>query len=89
MDKLSWLGYCVLDYVIGYMWGIVGIFFNIDYVLVEDVRIWVSFWNLKYENKILMKESYCDVYGIVLIYVNVEDLKKGKVMVEELMNNYL
>ena len=35
-----------------------------------------------------MKESYRDAYGTALIYANAEDLKKGKVTVEELMNNY-
>ena len=88
LDKLSWSGHRASDYAIGYMWGTAGILFNTDHVPVEDARTWASLWNLKYENKILMKESYRDAYGTALIYANAEDLKKGKVTVEELMNNY-
>ena len=88
LDKLSWSGHRASDYAIGYMWGTAGILFNTDHVLAEDARTWASLWNLKYENKILMKESYRDAYGTALIYANAEDLKKGKVTVEELMNNY-
>ena len=40
--------------------------------------LWASLWNLKYENKILMKESYRDAYGTALIYANTEDLKKAR-----------
>ena len=88
LDKLSWSGHRASDYAIGYMWGTAGILFNTDHVPAEDARTWASLWNLKYENKILMKESYRDAYGTALIYANAEDLKKGKVTVEELMNNY-
>ena len=88
LDKLSWSGHRASDYAIGYMWGTAGILFNTDHVPAEDARTWASLWNLKYENKILMKESYRDAYGTALIYANTEDLKKGKVTVEELMNNY-
>lgn len=52
--------------------------FNTDHVPVEDARTWASLWNLKYENKILMKESYRDAYGTALIYANAEDLKKAR-----------
>ena len=76
------------EIIIGYMWGTAGILFNTDHVPAEDARTWASLWNLKYKNKILMKESYRDAYGTALIYANAEDLKKGKVTVEELMNNY-
>lgn len=76
LDKLSWSGHRASDYAIGYMWGTAGILFNTDHVPVEDARTWASLWNLKYENKILMKESYRDAYGTALIYANAEDLKK-------------
>ena len=88
LDKLSRSGHRASDYAIGYMWGTAGILFNTDHVPAEDARTWASLWNLKYENKILMKESYRDAYGTALIYANTEDLKKGKVTVEELKNNY-
>ena len=32
-----------------------GILFNTDHVPAEDARTWASLWNLKYENKILMR----------------------------------
>ena len=35
-----------------------------------------------------MKESYRDAYGTALIYANAGNLEKGKVTVEELMNDY-
>jgi len=88
LDKLSRSGHRASDYAIGYMWGTAGILFNTDHVPAEDARTWASLWNLKYKNKILMKESYRDAYGTALIYANAGDLKKSKVTVEELMNNY-
>lgn len=65
-----------------------GIPFNTDHVPAEDARTWADALRSN-ENKILkVKESYRDAYGTALIYANAEDLKKGKVTVEELMNNY-
>jgi len=77
LDKLSWSGHRASDYAIGYMWGTAGILFNTDHVPAEDARTWASLWNLKYENKILMKESYRDAYGTALIYANAEDYAAG------------
>ena len=85
LDKLSRSGHRASDYAIGYMWGTAGILFNTDHVPAEDARTWASLWNLKYKNKILMKESYRDAYGTALIYANAGDLKKSKVTVEEEM----
>ena len=88
LDKLSQPGRRASDYAIGYMWGTAGLLYNTDHVPAEDAKTWASLWNLKYKNKILMKESYRDAYGTALIYANSKNLKEGKVTVEELMNNY-
>ena len=88
LDKLSQPGRRASDYAIGYMWGTAGLLYNTDHVPAEDAKTWASLWNLKYKNKILMKESYRAAYGTALIYANSKNLKEGKVTVEELMINY-
>lgn len=42
----------------------------------------------KFKNKLLMKDSYRDAYGTALIYANRDRIKRGKVTVERLMNDY-
>lgn len=88
LDKLSQPGRRASDYAVGYMWGTAGILFNTDHVPVADARTWASLWDWKYENKILMKESYRDAYGTALIYAHAPQLKTGERTVEQLMNNY-
>lgn len=88
LNKLSQPGRQAVDYAVGYMWGTAGILYNTKHVPARDARTWASLWNPKYKNRLLMKESYRDAYGIALIYANADKLKQGKVTVEELMNDY-
>lgn len=76
------------DYAVPYMWGTTGLLYNRKFVPEEDVRSWACLWDHKYKGKILMKDSYRDVYGTAIIYANRERLAKGETTVDELMNDY-
>ena len=88
LNQLSQPGRKAENYAIGYMWGTAGLLYNTQYVPTEDAQTWKSLWNPKYNQKILMKESYRDAYGTALIYANTDNLAQGRVTVKELMNDY-
>ncbi len=50
-------------YSVPYTWGVVGIFYNKDYVK-EPVDSWKILWNKKYSGKILMFDNPRDSFGI-------------------------
>lgn len=88
LSKLDCHGHRTSDYAVPYMWGTTGILYNRKFVPEEDVHSWSCLWNPKYRGKILMKDSYRDVYGTCIIYANRERLAQGEVSVDELMNDY-
>lgn len=59
-----------------YMWGTVGIMYNVDKVSPEDVNGWDLLWNKKYKNKILMKDSIRDSVFIATIYAYRDELEQ-------------
>ena len=77
----------VTDYAVAYMWGTAGTLYNTDLVTEEEALECSNLWNPKFSNKILMKDSYRDCYGLAIIYANKERLAKGEVTVEQLMND--
>lgn len=88
LKKLNTPEHKTSDYAVPYMWGTTGLLYNRKFVPEEDVRSWACLWDPKYKGKILMKDSYRDVYGTAIIYANRERLAKGEVTVDELMNDY-
>ena len=66
------------DYAVGYMWGTVGMIYNPKYVSDEDVKSWHALQNPAYNNKILMKDAFRDVYTALLIGLNREALDAGE-----------
>ena len=74
-------------YSVAYMWGTTGILFNPEFVSREDASTWAVVKNPKYAKKILLKDAPRDVYGPVLIYLRQEELKSGKVTLQELMSD--
>lgn len=87
LNKLSQPGMKTTDYAVAYMWGTAGLLYNTNYVKHEDVESWQCLWNPKFRNRILMKDSYRDAFGTAVIYAHADDLAKGKVTVEDLMND--
>ena len=51
-------------YSVPYTWGLVGIFYNKNYVTEEEASSWSVLWNPKYQGKILMFDNPRDAFGI-------------------------
>ena len=87
LNKMSFDERKVTDYAVAYMWGTAGVLYNKGLVTEEEALTCGSLWDPKFNNKILMKDSYRDCYGLAIIYANTERLQKGEVTVEQLMND--
>lgn len=86
-DELSLPNRKTSDYAVGYMWGTAGILYNTRFVQPDEVSSWKCLWNKKFNQKILMKESYRDAYGTALIYANADNLLSGRKSIQEVMND--
>ena len=75
------------DYSVAYMWGTTGIIYNSDTVTEEEASTWEVLRNPKFAGKILIKDAPRDVYSPVLILLRQEEIKSGKVTIEELMRD--
>ncbi len=75
------------DYAVAYMWGTAGLLYNTEYVSADEVKTWGILWDDKYEQKILLKDAYRDIYGTGAIYLHRDELASGKVKLEDVMNN--
>ena len=53
-------------YSVPYTWGLVGLFYNTDYVTAEEAQSWSLLWDEKYAGKILMFDNSRDSFGIVM-----------------------
>ena len=74
-------------YSVAYMWGTSGIIYNTEKVTPEEAGTWDIIRNPKFAGQILIKDAPRDVYGPVLIYLKQEELKAGKVTLQELMSD--
>ena len=77
----------VSDYTVGYMWGTTGFIFNPQFVNREDLVSWGAVLNPKFENRILMKDAFRDVYSVLVLYAFAEQIEKGEVNRDELVRN--
>jgi spermidine/putrescine transport system substrate-binding protein len=75
------------DYAVGYMWGTTGFLYNTKYVTREEADTWNSLWNKKFDQKLLIKDAFRDVYSPLLIFANQERIAKGEVTLDELMHD--
>ena len=73
------------DYTVPYMWGTSGIIYNTKYVTDEEASSWAILRNPKFANAILIKDAPRDVYSPILMYLKQDEIKAGKVTVEDLM----
>ena len=53
-------------YSVPYTWGLVGLFYNTDYVTKEEAQSWNVLWDEKYAGKILMFDNSRDSFGIAM-----------------------
>lgn len=77
----------VSDYTVGYMWGTTGFIFNPQYVNAEELASWDALLNPKFENRILMKDAFRDVYSVLVLYAFREQIEKGEVTRDELVRD--
>ena len=87
LNKMSFDERKVTDYAVAYMWGTAGVLYNTALATEEEAWTCGSWGSPKFNNRILMKESYRDCYGLAIIYANMERLQNGEVTVEQLMND--
>lgn len=77
----------VADYTVGYMWGTTGFIYNPQYVDVADLQSWDAVLNPKFENRILMKDAFRDVYSVIVLYAYRDQIAAGEVTRDELVRN--
>lgn len=75
------------QYSVAYMWGTTGIIYNPKFVTREEALTWDVIRNPKFAGKILIKDAPRDVYAPVLIYLKQNELKSGKVTLQDLMRD--
>ena len=77
----------VSDYTVGYMWGTTGFIYNPQFVNREDLQSWAAVLNPKFENRILMKDAFRDVYSVLVLYAFHEQVENGELNRDELVRN--
>ena len=75
------------QYSVAYMWGTTGIIYNPKFVTREEASTWDVIRNPKFAGKILIKDAPRDVYAPVPIYLKQNELKSGKVTLQDLMRD--
>ena len=75
----------VSDYTVGYMWGTTGFIFNPQFVNREDLMSWGAILDPKFENRILMKDAFRDVYSVLVLYAFADEIAAGTVNRDELV----
>lgn len=70
-------GIVAKDYTIGYLWGNTGVLINTKYVNPEDVYSWKFLFDPKFRGKVIMKDSFSDIYNIFINYAFYDDIKAG------------
>ena len=84
-DKMEGCGKNANDYSVGYMWGTTGILYNAKYVTDEEASTWDVLRNPKFADKIFIKDSARDVFSQIILLLRQDDIKSGKVTMDELM----
>ena len=77
----------VSDYTAGYMWGTTGFIYNPQFVNREDLVSWAAVLNPKFENRILMKDAFRDVYSVLVLYAFHDQIEKGELNRDEVVRN--
>lgn len=75
------------DYSVAFMWGTTGILYNAKYVTDEEASSWEILRNPKFAGKIFVKDAPRDVFSPVLMYLKQDELKSGRLTLDELMQD--
>ncbi len=73
-NKITWDGNKLSEYATAYMWGTLGLVYNPEIVLEEDMNSWLSLWKDEYKNKSTIKDSVRDSYFIGIAGAYKEEL---------------
>jgi spermidine/putrescine transport system substrate-binding protein len=79
-------------YAIGYMWGFLGILYNIDKVeakgITEDeIQSWEILFNSQFKNEVYMKDSIRDTFAALAIYAYRDELASGATTVDTVLKD--
>jgi spermidine/putrescine transport system substrate-binding protein len=80
-------------YAIGYMWGFLGILYNIKNVenkgLLDQVDSWEILFNSEFKNEVYMKDSIRDTFAALAIYAYREELAdpENKMTVKDVLED--
>ena len=77
----------VSDYTVGYMWGTTGFIYNPQYINREDLASWGAVLDPRFENRILMKDAFRDVYSVLVLYAFKDQIESGEVTRDELVRD--
>ena len=86
-DKIEGGGKNGNDYAVGNMWGTTGLIYNAKYVTDEEASSWDILRNPKFADKIFIKDSAPDVFSQIILFLRQDDLRSGKVTMDELMHD--
>lgn len=86
-DKIDGGGRDANDYSVAFMWGTTGILYNAGKVDGDDAKSWDIVRNPKYSGKIFIKDSARDVFSQIIIYLNRDALREGRVTLDSLMHD--
>ena len=70
-------GITAKDYTVGYLWGNTGVLINTKFVKPEEVNSWAFLFDSKYRGKVIMKDSFSDIYNVFINYAFYDDIKSG------------
>ena len=70
-------GITAKHYTVGYLWGNTGVLINTKYVKPEDVYSWGFLFDSRYRGRVIMKDSFSDLYNILINYAFYEEIESG------------
>ncbi|HNW51160.1 MAG TPA: ABC transporter substrate-binding protein [Prolixibacteraceae bacterium] len=88
LDDFSIGGKNAANYAVPYMWGVSGILYNTQKVSADEMSSWGCFWNPKNKGKMLMKDSYWDVYAMAAVYGYRDEIASGKRSLYSVTNDH-
>lgn len=86
-DKIEGGGKNGNEYAVGNNWGTTGIIYNARYVTDEEASSWDILRNPKFADRIFIKDSARDVFSQIILYLRQDDLRSGKVTMDDLMHD--
>ena len=86
-DKIEGGGKNGNDYAVGNNWGTTGLIYNAKYVTDEEASSWNILRNPRFADRIFIKDSARDVFSQIILYLRQDDLRSGKVTMDDLMHD--